>query len=188
MAAPHIASLRLRGRPDSGALSLSRLSSFLGQSASSLACFSGVPPLWERVIIRGVLISGLAAAGRRSGPVPPPAGRWVGRGPRGLVFNAAPEAAEPSSPLTSEGDDAGSGYAESEEEDDGEEDEVYFGRVIGRRPEGASHWLTPPLRAPNALQASPASFSAPDGGRNSPTGRRSRQGSPSVAQSTSGQQ
>ena len=83
---------------------------------------------------------------------------------------------------------AGSGYAESEEEDDGEEDEVFFGRVIGRRPEGASHWLTPPLRAPNALQASPARFSAPDGGRHSPTGRRSRQGSPSVAQSTSGQQ
>ena len=77
---------------------------------------------------------------------------------------------------------------ESEEEDDGEEDEVFFGRVIGRRPEGASHWLTPPLRAPNALQASPARFSAPDGGRHSPTGRRSRQGSPSVAQSTSGQQ
>ena len=88
----------------------------------------------------------------------------------------------------SEDDDAGSGYAESEEEDDGEEDEVFFGRVIGRRPEGASHWLTPPLRAPNALQASPARFSAPDGGRHSPTGRRSRQGSPSVAQSTSGQQ
>ena len=101
---------------------------------------------------------------------------------------AAPEAAGPSSPLASEGDDAGSGYAESEEEDDGEEDEVFFGRVIGRRPEGASHWLTPPLRAPNALQASPARFSAPDGGRHSPTGRRSRQGSPSVAQSTSGQQ
>ena len=101
---------------------------------------------------------------------------------------AAPEAAGPSSPLASEDDDAGSGYAESEEEDDGEEDEVFFGRVIGRRPEGASHWLTPPLRAPNALQASPARFSAPDGGRHSPTGRRSRQGSPSVAQSTSGQQ
>ena len=101
---------------------------------------------------------------------------------------AAPEAAGPSSPLASESDDAGSGYAESEEEDDGEEDEVFFGRVIGRRPEGASHWLTPPLRAPNALQASPARFSAPDGGRHSPTGRRSRQGSPSVAQSTSGQQ
>ena len=101
---------------------------------------------------------------------------------------AAPEAAGPSSPLASEDDDAGSGYVESEEEDDGEEDEVFFGRVIGRRPEGASHWLTPPLRAPNALQASPARFSAPDGGRHSPTGRRSRQGSPSVAQSTSGQQ
>ena len=60
---------------------------FRSQSASGLACFSGVPPLWERVIISGGVNQRTGRRWPKVRACAPPAGRWVGRGPRGLVSN-----------------------------------------------------------------------------------------------------